>query len=323
MVKLVNIMPLVRNENMKIYRRPRSWVMLGIVLALMALFIIFDKVNEPKVTDDGQGYKQKLEQRIAGLESQLNSQESPVEGQSRISMENELKKYQYALENEQDILKNTLWGTVLNSATLISIMTIFTIVIAADMVAGEFGGGTIKLLLFRPVKRWKILLSKYISTLLYAAFGLLLLMLFALLMGGVAYGFDGFSIPFLIVKDGVVSERWMLVQGLIDYGYNSVSLVMMVTLAFMISSAFRSSSMSIGVSIGLLFMGQLVVSVLQRYDWIKYFLFSNLDLQQYGPGRIPVVEGMTLGFSVGMLFLYFLLFNAVAWLLFVKRDVAA
>lgn len=40
---------------------------------------------------------------------------------------------------------------------------IFTIILAADSIAGELSGGTFKLLLIRPASLSKILLSKYIS----------------------------------------------------------------------------------------------------------------------------------------------------------------
>ena len=39
----------------------------------------------------------------------------------------------------------------------------FIILLSADLVSGELGSGTIKLLLVRAVPRWKILLSKYIA----------------------------------------------------------------------------------------------------------------------------------------------------------------
>jgi ABC-2 type transport system permease protein len=320
---LLNFLPLVQNENMKIYRRPRTWIMIGIVLAILILMVVIQKTSSPNVDEAKMDYKQKLEQRIQVTESHLNDPNFKQNDRDREYMQNQLMEYKYALEHELDITKNTLWNTVQASSGFIALMAIFTIVIAADIVAGEFSGGTIKLLLIRPVRRWKILLSKYVATLLYSVFGLVILFLTAMIVGGIAFGTDGFSIPYLYVENGAVHERSMFVHGLITYGYSCISLLIMVTFAFMISSAFRSSSMAIGISIGLMFMGGIVVEVLQKYEWIKYFLFSNLDLQQYSSGRSPVVEGMTLGFSITMLILYYFVFNLVAWLLFTKRDVAA
>ncbi len=314
--------PLVMNENMKIYRRPRTWVMLGIVLAILLASVVINKIYERPSPDEGD-YRQRLEQRITNMESQLNDPNMAADQEYAKYLKETVMVSRYALEHNYDTEKQTLWSTVMFSSNLITLLSIFTIVIAADIVAGEFAGGTIKLLLIRPVRRWKILLSKYLSTLLFAIFGLVLMLVSAMIIGAVAYGVDGFSIPFLAVKDGAVVERSMFMQSLVNYGYECVSLVMMVTFAFMISSAFRSSSMAIGLSLGLMFLGNMITAVLQRYDWIKYFLFSNLNLRQYTAGREPVVEGMTMGFSIVMLILYFAAFAAVAWSLFTKRDVTA
>ncbi len=314
--------PLVMNENMKIYRRARTWVMLGIVLAILLASVVINKIYERPSPDEGD-YRQRLEQRITSMESQLNDPNMAADQEYGKYLKETVMVSRYALEHNYDTEKQTLWSTVMFSSNLITLLSIFTIVIAADIVAGEFAGGTIKLLLIRPVRRWKILLSKYLSTLLFAIFGLLLMLASAMIIGAVAYGVDGFSIPFLAVKDGAVVESSMFMQSLVNYGYECVSLVMMVTFAFMISSAFRSSSMAIGLSLGLMFLGNMITAVLQRYDWIKYFLFSNLNLRQYTAGREPVVEGMTMGFSIVMLILYFAAFAAVAWSLFTKRDVTA
>jgi ABC-2 type transport system permease protein len=319
---LSRMRPLVMNENMKIYRRPRTWVMLGIVLAILLASVVINKIYERPSPDEGD-YRQRLEQRITNMESQINDPNMAADQEYAKYLKETVMVSRYALEHNYDTEKQTLWSTVMFSSNLITLLSIFTIVIAADIVAGEFAGGTIKLLLIRPVRRWKILLSKYLSTLLFAIFGLVLMLVSAMIIGAVAYGVDGFSIPFLAVKDGAVVERSMFMQSLVNYGYECVSLVMMVTFAFMISSAFRSSSMAIGLSLGLMFLGNMITAVLQRYDWIKYFLFSNLNLRQYTAGREPVVEGMTMGFSIVMLILYFAAFAAVAWSLFTKRDVTA
>jgi ABC-2 type transport system permease protein len=81
--------------------------------------------------------------------------------------------------------------------------------------------------------------------------------------------------------------------------------------------------MATGLSIFLLFMGGTITSLIaSRYDWAKYILFANTDLTQYFDG-IPLVKGMTVGFSVFMLLIYFFVFQLLAFRVFTKRDVAA
>ncbi|MNY55445.1 ABC-2 family transporter protein [compost metagenome] len=97
---------------------------------------------------------------------------------------------------------------------------------------------------------------------------------------------------------------------------------MYVTMAFMISSAFRSSTMAIGFSIVGMFAGNILLEALHRFDWSRYLLFANTDLTQYLSGR-PYQNGMTLAFSIVVLAVYFLVFNLISWLMFTRRDVAA
>ncbi|EOR25613.1 ABC transporter permease YhcI [Niallia nealsonii AAU1] len=107
------------------------------------------------------------------------------------------------------------------------------------------------------------------------------------------------------------------------YGLNSISLIMLTTMAFMISSVFRNSSLAIGISIFLMFMGNTVTFLLANwFDWAKYLLFANTDLTQYFDGT-PLVSGMTLFFSIIMLLVYFIVFIGLAFWVFKKRDVAA
>lgn len=94
---------------------------------------------------------------------------------------------------------------------------------------------------------------------------------------------------------------------------------MLTTMAFMISSVFRNSSLAIGISIFLMFMGNTVTLLLANwFDWAKYLLFANTDLTQYLEGT-PLVSGMTLSFSITMLVIYFVVFIGLAFWVFRKR----
>lgn len=126
----------------------------------------------------------------------------------------------------------------------------------------------------------------------------------------------------IIDEAGQIVERNMVANLWKTYLLSGVSTIIFVTMAFMISSAFRSSIMAIGFSIFLLFAGAIFMELLHPYEWSKYLLFSNIDLLQYLSGS-PYQKGMTMEFSIMMLSIYFVLFNLTAWLVFTKRDVAA
>lgn len=311
---------LIRNENMKIYRRMRTWVMVGILILLVGAWstiVWFDTGRHMQ----GDGWRTELEQQIE------NNQQLLADKNTLENFKKELEKQNAMLQHQLDEnikpLGATMWGNVIDLAGLVFVITLFVVIVAGDSLAGEFSTGTIKLLLIRPASRTKIMLSKYVSSILFGLFLLVVLFAASILINGAFYGFSGWDQPFLkVTEDGELVEKNMLLHLWGTYLLNAVSTVMYVTMAFMISAVFRSSAMAIGISIFAMFAGDIITMFLSRYEWSKYLLFANIDLSQYLNGR-PFMEGMTMGFSVTVLLVYFAVFNVLAWLVFTKRDVAA
>lgn len=191
------------------------------------------------------------------------------------------------------------------------------------MVASEFSWGTVKLLLIRPIRRSKILLSKYLTVLLFGVLMLTVLYTVSAVVGLVLFGMPETAMPYLAVSDGEVVERSMFVQLIFSYLLSSIDVLMLATMAFTISAVFRNSSLAIGLSLVLMFMGGTGTMLLaSKFDWAKYVLFANTNLTVYFDG-VPPVEGMTLTFSIIMLLIYFVVFHLLAFFVFAKRDVAA
>jgi ABC-2 type transport system permease protein len=312
---------LIRNENMKIYRRPRTWVMFIILISALILATVLMKYFGGSDSAGQTDWRQQVQQSIQYTKQDLAefSKDAPA---SYIKLQEErIMELEYALANNINPYEQTLWSTMDELAMVIGLVTVLTIVVAADMIAAEFSWGTIKLLLIRPATRTKILVNKYIATLLFSLVLLIVMFIASFILGAVTEGLTGISQVDLYVKDGAVHERAMVVKVLQTYGFQIVSLIMYVTLSFMISSAFRSSTMAIAFSLGLMLIGNTIVGLLSGYSWIKYVLFANIDLSQYFIGT-PLRPDMTLGFSLMILAAYFIVFHLISWLLFIKRDVA-
>lgn len=253
---------LVHNENMKIYRRMRTWVMLGILVFMSVIIPVLFSGN-------GGG------DRTPFLE-----------------------------------------GAML-TVTLISFLnTIFVVVIAADSVAGEFSWGTIKLLLIRPWTRSKILLSKYISVLLFSMFSTLIMVLLSLIT---SYLLMSSTVEMDLIPVHMTPASYAVISWVYEY----VDLLMTISIAFMVSAVFRSGALAIGLSLFILFTQGIFGMIFspERYGWAKYILFSNMDLSQYMYG--DGTGGMSLGFSMIILAVYYMLFTGITWYVFIKRDVAS
>lgn len=317
MDRLVN---LIRNENMKLYRRPRTWIMVGIMIAAVMLGSILDWYYDGRDAQGDLWREQAMQQRQEYTEILKEPKMSP---ENKERFERMIKVIDYRLEHNIRPEDGTMWSGINGSAEMVILITLFTVIVAGDSLAGEFTTGTIKLLLIRPASRLKILVSKYLSMIQFGLLLLIILFLVSVLVNGILFKFGHMDLPLISTDgDGQIMERNMVANLWKTYLLNGVSTIMFVTMAFMISSAFRSSTMAIGFSIFALFAGAIFMELLHTYDWSRYMLFANIDLSQHLNGR-PYQEGMTMTFSVTVLCAYFIAFNLVSWLVFTRRDVAA
>lgn len=308
-------MQLVRNEQLKLYVKKSTWVLYGI-LALIAiagaLIVLF--LDDGSLKTYGDDWRQELQAENEQLTEEMENQEFFYPG--------DLEKNNYHLENDIKPMSYDAWRFVLENAGLASVISLFTIIIAAGIMANEFKWGTIKLLLIRPVSRTKILFSKYISVLLFALTMLLFLFVFSWVLGAILFGVNGMNPSIVLQQASGYAQINVIEEILVQYGLGMVTLIMMATFAFMISTIFRSGGIAIGLAIFLMFAGSTVAGVLSNYNWSKFILFANTDLSQYTAGREPLIEGMTLSFSVTVLAVYFIIFLLASWLVFTRRDVA-
>lgn len=315
---------LIQNELMKIFRRPGTYVMIGLLIIMTSITGAFMKYqNQGVQVSDNPQWKQTLQTENEALKKQMNqATQGPVDQleyyQRQIALTDYRIKHNLAPNEEYN-----LWNFVTDVSQLIQFAGLFTITVAAGIVASEFSWGTIKLLLIRPINRGKILLSKYITVLLFGFLMLVILFVFSALLGALLFGLPETSVPYLNYFAGKVTEQPMVIHLIIYYFLQSINMVMLATMAFMISAVFRNSSLAIGLSLFLMFTGGQVTRLISmKYEWAKYILFANTDLMQYFEG-MPMIEGMTLSFSILMLILYFCLFQFLAFYVFQKRDIAA
>jgi len=316
---------LVQNELLKIFKRSGTYVMIGLLILIVTVVGAFVKYQESGGTvPDNSEWKQGLQLENTNLEKQVAELEGQVPDSQITYYKRQIAINEYRIEH--GLSPNSaysVWEFVSDNVSIIELAGMFTIIIAAGIVASEFNWGTIKLLLIRPVSRSRILVAKYLTVLIFALIVVALCFSYSTVLGFILFGGPENASPYLNYHQGTVTEQSMFMHLLSSYGLNSVNMLMLATMAFMISAVFRSSSLAIGISLFLMFTGaQLTSLVAMKYDWAKYILFANTDLTQYFEGS-PLVEGMTLPFSIIVLAVYFILFQLLAHLVFKKRDVAA
>jgi ABC-2 type transport system permease protein len=201
-------------------------------------------------------------------------------------------------------------------------------VIATDIVSGEHTAGTIKLLLTRPVGRWKILLSKLITVILFVSLTILCTGVLSYLISGVVFGYKGWTYPVLTGFKLVGTEvdfsyvrtvpQWLYL--FMEYGLAWYSCIVVACLSLMVSVLVRSTSAGLGIMMAALIAGTILVNMVSSWESAKYLFMVNLETIIYLTGSLPPIEGMDLAFSLAVLTVWALAALAVAFAVFVRKD---
>lgn len=291
--------------------------------------ISFDKSNEKK---------NDLIMTVANAKNTIATMgDAKSDGQnSRAKLEDNIKLALYQLDNDKlDNTANqmslfetsepeqiTFWTVFLTSTSLVTVVALLAIVIAGGIVSSEFSQGTVKFLLINPVKRWKILMSKYFTVITVGYIMLCILFAVMIPITGLMLGFDGFSTPYIYVSGDDVKEMPTLLYAAEQYLMKSVEMVVMSTLAFAISSLVRSTALAIGVSVFTMCIGSTVTKLLGQLgqDWARFLVFANTDLASISKGY-SIFAQHSLTFAVGVLIAHMVVFLLTAWDGFTKRSV--
>ncbi|GAK40080.1 ABC transporter permease protein [Paenibacillus sp. TCA20] len=325
-----SVLPLVRNEVIKMIKKKRFYVILLVLVVLTPMFTYAQmREAETKREKFGHDWRLEMQQAITDNQNSLGSDRVPEEWKQYRRIY--IQQLQYYLDH--DINPNEPSGVTFTREFMNNSINLFipllVVAMASDLVSGERTTGTIKMLLTRPVKRWKVLLSKLITLLMFVSLIVLAVFVICYLISGLFFGFKGFTFPiftgFQIHGSDVdmskvhAVEQWeylLMQSGLIWF----VSIIVAV-LSFMVSTLVKSTSASIVIMMAALIAGTILTNMASSWDSAKYLFMVNLNLTGYLAGNLPPIEGMTLLFSLCVLSVWGISSLVVSFLVFTKRDI--
>lgn len=227
-----------------------------------------------------------------------------------------------SISSYADDSSSSYWSGIKFSASMTMVVSILMIVIAGGIVAEEFAHGTIKFLLINPVKRSKIIFSKFLTIVSLTIFFMIGYYILNILLGMALYGTSDLGIPLLKVSGGEVvrSSGFGFTASL--YGYATISVITYATMAFAISSLFRNSAIAIGASVACLISGNIITQLLYvfRQDWGRYLIFANTDLLSI-KNNASLYPHHTMTFAIVTIFVYLFVFLLTAYDGFTRREV--
>ncbi|PLR79677.1 hypothetical protein CVD25_18855 [Bacillus canaveralius] len=310
---------LIRNELMKIFQKKASWVyMIIIVLAVLIGGIVYQRIN----AEPNENWREELQMQNQQLEKDV---EGLPEGEKQWAQQ-QIDQNQKYLDEDINPNEKTNWHFMNEVVVGVgSLVTLFVVIVCSANVSAEFSDGTIKQLLIRPHRRWAVLLSKYIAVIIYAILLVLTLIVSGYLIGLILFGNGAFDTK--IFEMGIEGQQEAVVgtQYLLKTLYFLPGLLVIMTIAFMLSTLFKSQALAVGIGIFVLFfsssIGGILIVLAGKYEWVKFLIFPHLDLTIYTL-QDTILDDITLPISLAILAVYYAIFLVITFVFFQKRDIS-
>ncbi|MEH7301636.1 ABC transporter permease [Neobacillus drentensis] len=322
---------LIQNEMMKLIAKKRLIVIAIIIGVLVVLFTYaqYKQVETQREKLGTSDWRTILQQQIVDTTNRLSSSRITDEWKKQLQIS--LQQQQYYLDHDINPAEPgaPTFMRVFFENSIDLFIPLMVMVIASDLVSSEHSLGSIKLLLTRPVRRWKVLLSKYITLCLALSLIIAIAGILSYLISGLVFGYSGWGAPILtgfnVTESGLNTSEVKLLSLwkflLMDFGLVWFVSIVVGTLSFMLSVLIRSTAAGMGVMLAALISGAILSNMVSSWESAKYFFMVNLRLTDYMKGSAPPIEGMNLSFSMMVLFVWWAAALLVSFVVFTKKDV--
>lgn len=328
---MISLYPLIKNETLKILKKKRFLVVVLILAVLIPIFTYAQlRVAQNNKKQFGtEDWHVVLQQQIYDYTNRLGSARVPEEWKKWMRVT--VQQLQYYLDKDVDPNSPNgvtfARGFIDNSVSLF--IPLLIMAIASDLVSSERSTGTIKMLLTRPVRRSKVLLSKLVALTLFVSLIILSTVILAYLISGFVFGFGGWDMPvftgFQIEGSDVNMEnvhavdQWQYL--IMQCGLVWLSGMAVACLAFMVSVLVRSTAASIVIMMATIIAGTILSNMASSWESAKYLFVVNLQLTNYLSGTLPPIPGMNLTFSLAVLSVWALASLFVSFRVFTTQDI--
>ncbi|MET9518369.1 ABC transporter permease subunit [Streptomyces sp. NPDC002994] len=203
------------------------------------------------------------------------------------------------------------------AATLPVFLPMAVGVIAGDAVAGEANAGTLRYLLVAPAGRTRLLLAKYVSTMVFCLVATLTVAVSALATGALLFPLGEVT----TISGTQISFGEGLVRAVLVAAVVAASLVGLAAIGLFVSTLTNSGVAAMAATVGLLITVQ-ILDTIPQLDAIHPYLFPHHWLSFTDLLREPVHWDELLD-NLGLQALYAAVFGSAAWARFTTKDITA
>ena len=290
------------------------------------------EMNEYRLKENvkyGNDYINNAIDEVISLASQVKTYETTTNEETKTQLEQSVKSYyksRYILENKEDINNESNLRYIMTNfySEYTFLILVFGVMIAGAIVSEEYNKGTIKSLLITPYKRSTILLSKFITVIIFTILFIIISYLMQIIIGGLFLGFGSLSNH--VVEYNLASkslEVMSLSKYVLLYSIaNLPQIILLVTLAFAVSTIVGNTAFAIVIT----FAGVIGSSIINMFasaykiEILKYFVTTNWDFNYYlFGGTSPYKTSLT--HAIIVCIIYFLIMVITSFIVFNKKNI--
>ena len=290
------------------------------------------EMNEYRLKENvkyGNDYINNAIDEVISLASQVKTYETTTNEETKTQLEQSVKSYyksRYILENKEDINNESNLRYIMTNfySEYTFLILVFGVMIAGAIVSEEYNKGTIKSLLITPYKRSTILLSKFITVIIFTILFIIISYLMQIIIGGLFLGFGSLSNH---VVEYNLATKSLEVMSLSKYVLlysiaNLPQIILLVTLAFAVSTIVGNTAFAIVIT----FAGVIGSSIINMFasaykiEILKYFVTTNWDFNYYlFGGTSPYKTSLT--HAIIVCIIYFLIMVITSFIVFNKKNI--
>ncbi|MFW5866547.1 MAG: ABC transporter permease [Armatimonadota bacterium] len=272
-------MAALRSELSKLYRQRITWASFGVVLAVVAL-VTWGTHHERDRFD---------------VSEELGSQ-FIVAGKSVTAL---------------------FVANAVMQVALTVLVPLLIAVVVGGLVAGERQSGTLRMLLSRPVARWRVLVSKLAAGWGFSITLTLFLGLVGLGLGQLVFGWG----DLVLLRRGltIFDAQTGLTRLTQAYTLACLAMCAVATLALMLSTIFNNPMTAAGITVAVLLVSQ-IVAAMPYFEWAEPHLLTT-HLGIYRDVLAVTVDQEALRRSAGYLTAYMAATGIISLIVFERRDI--
>ena len=170
---------------------------------------------------------------------------------------------------------------IVNQIGYLSIIVIILVILTSgNIITGEHSKKTEKILFTYPVKRWKILLSKFIYLIIHSYMIWFIALILLLLLSGINYGFGDLFTPKLVYSSSGVLEVNYLLYIIKEIFICSIPLISFLAILLLVSVISLNTTLTIGISI-ILAIASPLLWLLIKFK-MEFLIYTPLPYFNYG-----------------------------------------